>query len=259
MVVIKSDVGTTAGVSNTALGVSVNIGARSASGTTISGVVITPETVGSALKGGDVGVGIDVAFGDSFRKSVTLRNGEVVSTNARAAVFLVGNGSSGNVMVVTSQNSGIRGAGDVYVAGAIDPNGKGNLLVQVTVNGQLRDVLVVSNNGSVGVGKDTGMPATRLGINGIESGVGLIEISNETGPVVRLDDSGALGVNGGVTGSSKLAVNGTMSASTVNVSGVLAPSTLSVSSEVGGIVVKESGNVGIGTTSPVGQFELNRT
>jgi hypothetical protein len=96
-------------------------------------------------------------------------------------------------------------------------------------------------------------------VNGIETGVDSLGIYNSIGAALVVGDSSGIVIGGGTAPTNGLWVNGLLKATTANVTRGMLPKTLDVSGSNGGLVVTSEGNVGIGTTTPVGQFELTRS
>ncbi len=245
----------------TVYAVDLEVGARSASNaTTINAMSVK---MGNSLdklstSAGDIAAGVIVEFA-GVSSSVTNRFGEKITGSMIPAVFMSGKQTSGNVVIVTSPNIPIRGLADLYIATVVTVNGRGDFVVQSTVNSVLRDLLIVSNNGSVGVGSSVNMGTSRLVVNGIDGTTDTLGIYNSGGAGIIVGPNRGVVIGGTTAPSSGLWVNGQGKATTLKATGGIVPKTIDISGSNGGLVVTAEGNVGIGTTAPAAQLELSRS
>ncbi|NBV82793.1 hypothetical protein EBR57_01525, partial [bacterium] len=250
---------TVSSTSGTLYAVDLSVGARSqGSATTINSASIRLGNSGDFLGPGDTASGLNIEFASSVTSSVVNRSGTTISGAFRAATFIAGGQTSGNVLIVTSPNIPVIGLADLYIATVVTPNGRGDFLIQGTVNNSLKDLLVVSNNGSVGFGSSANVGIGRLAINSNDSGIDSLGIYSSSGLVLAAGENGGVGI--GTTGaiSKGMVVNGQVSATKAQGLGVLGK-TLSLGASRGGLVVNSAGDVGIGTTAPGAQMELARS
>ncbi|NBV84126.1 hypothetical protein EBR57_08420, partial [bacterium] len=256
---MKGDVPTESSSDDTIYAIGMSVGARSVVGsTTMNAASVRLGNVGDQLGANDVAVGLSVEFGSGATSSVLSRSGVVVSSNFRAATFMAGRQTSGNVVINTSGDAGMRASADLHIATVVTTNGHADFVVQSTVNGTMRDLIIVSNNGNVGVGSSVNVGIGRLAINGIASGIDALGVYNSAGAVMVVGDNGGVGLGTSAGSAFGLVVNGQGKGTLVKATGGLVPKTMSISSGNGGLVVSSAGNVGIGTTSPVAQLEISR-
>ena len=89
----------------------------------------------------------------------------------------------------------MRASADLHIATVVTTNGHADFVVQSTVNGTMRDLVIVSNNGNVGVGSSVNVGIGRLAINGIESGIDTLGLYNSGGAVMVVGDNGGVGLS----------------------------------------------------------------
>ena len=245
----------------TVYAVDIEVGARSQSNPTTINAMSVKMGNGDILSTsvGDTAAGVIVEFAGSVSSSVTNRLGGKITGSMIPAVFMSGKQTSGNVVIVTSPNISIRGLADLYIATVETVNGRGDFVVQSTVNSVLKDLLIVSNNGSVGVGSSVNMGTSRLVVNGIDGTTDTLGIYNSGGAGIIVGPNRGVVIGGTTAPSSGLWVNGQGKATTLKATGGIVPKTIDISGSNGGLVVTAEGNVGIGTTAPAAQLELSRS
>ncbi|NBV83091.1 hypothetical protein EBR57_03095, partial [bacterium] len=257
---VTGQIPTVSATSSTLYSTGMSVGSRTAgSPTTINAATVVLGKSGDKLRASDTAGGIRVEFDSSVTSNVVNRGGNTVSGNFRAATFMAGSQSSGNVLIITSPNIPLRGSADLYIATVVTTNGRADFVVQTTINSVIRDLVIVSNNGNVGFGSSSNIDISRVAINGLETGVDSLAVYNSAGAILVVDDNRGLGL-GGVSGLNKGAwINGQLSATLARSGSGITPKTINISGSNGGLVVSSAGNVGIGTTSPVAQLELTRS